>query len=63
LTDRSLFCADPAVDVKPRDRIRVGGTEEGGGVEYFVNVRPGASPNPFTGSELGIEIPLDGTEG
>lgn len=60
--EKSLFLAE-AADVKPGDRIRVGGTLEGGGDEYFVRVRPTADVNPFTGDMLAQEIPLEYTEG
>ncbi len=58
----SLYFADE-VDVVRGDRIRVGGTAEGGGDAYFVNLRPRADRNPFTGDLLAMEIFLDYTEG
>lgn len=60
--EKSLFLAVVA-DVQRGDRIRVGGTLEGGGDEYFVHVRPTADGNPFTGDMLAQEIPLELTEG
>lgn len=68
LTDKSLYCTDPAVDVRVGDRIRRGGTrgEDGiwrGGEVYYVNVRPEADRNPFTGWQPVVEIPLDMSEG
>lgn len=57
LTDKSLYCTDPDVDVRSGDRIRRG-------VEvFYVNVRPAADTNPFTGWQPVVEIPLDMTEG
>ena len=58
----SLFFADE-VDVARGDRISVGGTAEGGGEAYYVNLRPRADENPFTGDLLAMEIFLDYTEG
>jgi hypothetical protein len=63
LTAKSLYVSDPDVDVKPRDRIRVGGTADGGGDEYFVKVIPESDTNPFTGWQPVKEIPLERTDG
>lgn len=69
LTEKSLYCTDPSVDVQPRDRIRRGGTLDedtgtwSGGEVLYVNVRPAADTNPFTGWQPAVEIPLDMTEG
>jgi hypothetical protein len=60
--EKSLFLATPQ-DVARGDRIRVGGTLEAGGDVYFVNLRPTADTNPWTGDVLVQEIPLDYTEG
>ncbi|UOE45475.1 hypothetical protein [Agromyces larvae] len=57
LTSKSLFCVDPAVDVQVGDRIRRGSEV------YYVNARPEADTNPFTGWQPVVEIPLDMTEG
>lgn len=69
LTEKSLYCTDASVDVQPRDRIRRGGTLDedtgiwSGGEVLYVNVRPTADTNPFTGWQPAVEIPLDMTEG
>jgi len=68
LIAKSLYCTDPLVDVQPGDRIRRGGTRglDGiwrGGEVLYVNVRPSADTNPFTGWQPVVEIPLDMTEG
>ena len=60
--EKSLFLAREA-DVRKGDRIRVGGTAQGGGDIYQVNLRPAADRNPFTGDVLAQEIPLDYVEG
>lgn len=57
LTDKSLYCADPEVDVRVGDRIRRGDEI------FYVNARPAADVNPFTGWQPALEIPLDMTEG
>lgn len=57
LTEKSLYCTDPAVDVQPGDRIRRG-TEV-----FYVNARPAADTNPWTGWQPVVEIPLDESEG
>ena len=69
LTEKSLYCTDPSVDVQAGDRIRRGGTFDedtetwSGGEVLYVNVRPAADTNPFTGWQPVVEIPLDMTEG
>jgi len=69
LTEKSLYCTEPSVDVQPGDRIRRGGTLDedagiwSGGEVLYVNVRPTADTNPFTGWQPALEIPLDMTEG
>lgn len=69
LTEKSLYLTDPAADVQPGDRIRRGGVlDEGagawaGGEVLYVNVRPAADTNPFTGWQPVVEIPLDMDEG
>lgn len=68
LTDKSLYCTEPSVDVLAGDRVRRGGSkgEDGiwrGGEVLYVNVRPAADTNPFTGWQPVVEIPLDMTEG
>ncbi len=69
LTEKSLYLTDPHADVQPGDRIRRGGlldedagTWSGGDVLY-VNVRPTADTNPFTGWQPVVEIPLEASEG
>lgn len=57
LTEKSLYCTDPNVDVQVGDRIRRG-TEL-----FYVNARPAADTNPFTGWRPAVEIPLDMSEG
>lgn len=57
LTDKSLYCTDPDVDVRVGDRIRRGDEL------FYVNARPAADMNPFTGWQPAVEIPLDMTEG
>jgi hypothetical protein len=57
LTEKSLYLTDPDADVQPGDRIRRGGEI------YYVNSRPAADMNPFTGWRPVVEIPLDMTEG
>jgi len=56
LTSKSLYCA-PGADVEVGDRIRAAG------VDYYVNAKPTADVNPFTGWQPVMEIPLDNTEG
>lgn len=56
LTSKSLYCPAGA-DVKPGDRIV---TAEG---TWYVNARPEADRNPFSGTYSDMEIPLDRTEG
>lgn len=69
LTEKSLYLTDPFADVQPGDRVRRGGTkDEGGGTwsggeVFYVNARPAADTNPFTGWQPVVEIPLDLTEG
>ncbi|WP_404474837.1 hypothetical protein [Microbacterium aerolatum] len=66
LTEKSLYLTDPAADVQPGDRIRRGGTLAGtwtGGEVLYINVRPAADTNPFTGWQPVVEIPLDMAEG
>lgn len=58
LTSKSLYATDPDVDVRVGDRIRRGSEPP-----YYVNARPAADTNPFTGWTPIIEIPLDMTEG
>lgn len=69
LTEKSLYLTDPHADVQPGDRIRRGGlldedagTWSGGDVLY-VNVRPAADTNPWTGWQPVVEIPLEASEG
>lgn len=57
LTDKSLYCSDPEVDVRVGDRIRRGAEV------FYVNARPEADQNPFTGWQPVVEIPLDMSEG
>lgn len=57
LTQKSLYCTAPDVDVKAGDRIRRGPEL------YYVNDRPAADQNPFSGWRPVVEIPLDMTEG
>lgn len=57
LTEKSLYCTNPDVDVQVGDRIRRG-TEI-----FYVNARPAADTNPFTSWQPVVEIPLDMTEG
>lgn len=57
ITDKSLFCTDPNVDVAIGDRIRDGATT------YYVRERPAADRNPFTGWQPIIEIPLSNVAG
>lgn len=69
LTEKSLYLTDPAADVQPGDRIRRGGVLDedsgtwSGGELLYVNVRPAADTNPFTGWQPVVEIPLDMAEG
>ena len=69
LTKKSLYLTDPAADVRPGDRIRRGGVLDedtgvwSGGDVLYVNVRPAADTNPFTGWRPVVEIPLDVSEG
>lgn len=68
LTEKSLYCTEPSADVQPGDRIRRGGTQGAdgiwrGGEVLYVNVRPTADTNPFTGWQPAVEIPLDMSEG
>lgn len=69
LTEKSLYCTDPSVDVQPGDRIRRGGTFDedagtwSGGDVLYINVRPVADTNPFTSWQPVVEIPLDMSEG
>ncbi|MDZ4045172.1 MAG: hypothetical protein U1E32_05265 [Rhodoglobus sp.] len=60
LTQESLYLSDPTADVRPRDRIRVGGTAEDftSGTPYIVEVVPAAPMNPFTGWQPVKEVPL-----
>lgn len=57
LTEKSLYCTDANVDVQVGDRVRRGNET------YYVNARPAADTNPFTGWQPIVEIPLDMTEG
>lgn len=57
LTDKSLYCTDPDVDVRVGDRIRRGAEI------YYVTARPEADTNPFTGWRPVVEIPLEMSEG
>lgn len=57
LTEKSLYCTDPDVDVQAGDRIRRGAEL------YYINARPAADMNPFTGWRPVVEIPLDMSEG
>lgn len=57
LTEKSMYCTDPAVDVRTGDRIRRGADL------FYVNARPAADTNPFTSWQPVVEIPLDMTEG
>lgn len=52
ITDKSLYLTDPAADVLPGDRVRVGAST------YLVETRPEADVNPFTGWQPITEIPL-----
>ena len=69
LTEKSLYCTEPSVDVQAGDRIRRGGTFDedtetwSGGEVLYINVRPTADTNPFTGWQPVVEIPLDMSEG
>ncbi|MEU4016182.1 hypothetical protein AB0E56_13065 [Microbacterium sp. NPDC028030] len=69
LTEKSLYLTEPSADVQPGDRIRRGGTFDedtqtwSGGEVLYVNVRPAADTNPFTGWQPVVEIPLDLSEG
>lgn len=69
LTEKSLYLTDPHADVLPGDRIRRGGVLDedtgvwSGGDVLYVNVRPAADTNPFTGWQPVVEIPLDVSEG
>lgn len=66
LTTESLFLGDTTADVIPKDRIRVGGTLadlDTGRVIGYVEVRPDAPANPFTGWQPVVEIPLNLAEG
>lgn len=67
LTEKSLYLTDPQADVRAGDRIRRGGVLDAGvwsgGDVLYVNVRPAADTNPFTGWQPVVEIPLDMTEG
>ncbi len=65
ITRKSLYLSDPNADVIKGDRIRVGGTKADmtSGDQYFVDERPAADVNPFTGWQPGVEIPLKLTEG
>lgn len=68
LTEKSLYCTEPSVDVQPGDRIRRGGAKGAddiwrGGEVLYINARPAADTNPFTGWQPVVEIPLDMTEG
>lgn len=68
LTEKSLYLTDPDADVRAGDRVRRGGSKGGdgiwrGGEVLYVNVRPAADTNPFTGWQPVVEIPLDMTEG
>lgn len=69
LTEKSLYLTDPSADVQPGDRIRRGGTLDvvsgvwSGGTVLYVNVRPAADTNPFTGWQPVVEIPLEVSEG
>ncbi len=57
LTAKSLYASNPDVDVRAGDRVRRG-TEV-----FYVNARPEADTNPWTGWRPAVEIPLDMTEG
>lgn len=57
LTEKSLYLNDPDADVLPGDRVRRGSEV------LYVNVRPAADMNPFTGWRPVVEIPLDMSEG
>lgn len=57
LTEKSLYLTDPHADVLAGDRIRRGAEV------LYVNVRPTADTNPFTGWQPVVEIPLDMSEG
>ena len=57
LTAKSLFLTDPNADVQPGDRIRA---ENYVG---YVEARPEADTNPFTGWQPYVEIPLTQSEG
>jgi hypothetical protein len=65
LTRKSLYLTNPDADVIKGDRIRVGGTHSDmeSGDPYFVDERPAADVNPFTGWQPAVEIPLKLTEG
>lgn len=69
LTEKSLYLTEPTADVVAGDRIRRGGVLDedtgvwSGGEVLYVNVRPAADTNPFTGWQPVVEIPLDMTEG
>lgn len=51
LESKSLFCS-PAADVTEYDRIRAGGAV------YTIDGIPAADPNPWTGWQPVLEIPL-----
>jgi hypothetical protein len=57
LTAKSLYLTDPTADVLNGDRVRVGDDI------WYVNARPAADTNPWTGWQPAVEIPLDLTEG
>ncbi|MBT2473307.1 hypothetical protein J7E68_01625 [Microbacterium sp. ISL-103] len=69
LTEKSLYLTDPHADGRAGDRVRRGGTLDeiagtwSGGDVLYVNVRPTADVNPWTGWQPAIEIPLDMSEG
>lgn len=60
LNQKSLFVTDVSLDIRPRDRIRVGGTIDDldSGTAYIVEALPAADSNPFTGWQPVQEIPL-----
>lgn len=65
LTQKSLYLTDVTADVRPRDRIRDGGTKEDldSGIPYVVEVVPEADRNPFTGWQPYKEVPLKSATG